>query len=144
MPYEMHPLMHGMHQVHPTIFERPPSPPMYPGSYGHRSNQSAGPFSHPTQYSTQASFPPPAHFNPATYQQPMNLPHQMHGMSLSDQVMTSSHTGKHAHTPTHSPIIHKKLANQSTPTSVSQSEPQTDCDDAADQEPHTGLPPDLQ
>jgi hypothetical protein len=74
----------------------------------------------------------------------MNPPHQMHGMLLSDQVMTSSHTGKHARTPTHFPIIHKKLANQSTPTPVSQSKPPANCDDAADQDPHKGLPPDLQ
>jgi hypothetical protein len=146
---QMHPLMHGMHQVHPTIFERPPSPPMYPGSYGHPSH-AAGPFPHPTQYPAQGLFPPPARFNPAPYhQQPMmHLP--LHQMSLSDQPMTSSHTGKHARTPTHSPIIHKKLANQSTPTSVSQGdlmqfdETADQFDETADQDPHKGLPPDLQ
>jgi hypothetical protein len=47
---QMHPLMHGMHQVHPTIFERPPLPPMYPGSYGHPPSHASGPFS--TQFNT--------------------------------------------------------------------------------------------
>jgi hypothetical protein len=48
---QMHPLMHGLYQVHPTIFEQPPSPPMYPRSYGHPPSHAGGTFPHPIPHS---------------------------------------------------------------------------------------------